>query len=112
PRRDDFAHVRGVANAAMADPPFVARLPQRLLAHRSGGLLAFVGHVERAWGCSFISHKVGAQHDVFLGTLRALMDGWRIGHAMDYFNDRYAALTAELHEILNGVRESGDRPDD
>lgn len=112
PLRDDFAHVPGVPNPAIAETPFVARLPQRLLAHPSGGLLAFVGHVERAWGCSFISPKVGAQHDVFSSTLRALMAGWRVGHAMDYFNDRYSALTAELHEVLDVMRQAAEEPDD
>jgi len=111
PLQDDFAHIPGSASAAVADSPFVARLPQRLLAHPNGGLLAFVGHVERAWGCSFISPNVGAQHDVFLSTLRALMGGRRVGHAMDFFNDRYSALTSELHELLDGVRRSGDNPD-
>jgi hypothetical protein len=39
------------------------------------------------------------------------MDGWRLGHAMEYFDDRYAAATAELHEVLDGVRTEGDVPD-
>lgn len=111
PMHDDFPHSPSTATSVLADPPFVARLPQRLLAHPSGGMLAFVGHVERAWGCSFISHRVGPQHDVFLSALRALIGGRRIGHAMEFFDDRYSALTAELHEQLDGVRKSGDKPD-
>lgn len=112
PQQDYFVHAPGTASPSIADAPFVARLPQRLLGHPNGGMLAFVGHVERAWAYSFMSRKVGPQCEVFLSALRAIMDGWRIGHAMDYFDDRYAALTAELHEILDGVRRSGDRPDD
>jgi hypothetical protein len=112
PQYDDFVHAPGTASPTIADAPFVARLPQRLLAHPHGGMLAFVGHVERAWACSFVSPKVGPQHDVFLSALRAIMDGWRIGHAMEYFNDQYAALTTELHEILDGVRRCGNPPDD
>lgn len=111
PVLDDFATTPGQESVALADFPFVARLPQRLLAHPGGGLLGFVGHVERAWSCSFVSHRAGPQHDVFLSTLRALMNGWRLGHATEYFDDRYATATAELHEILDGVRKKGDVPD-
>lgn len=111
PLVDDFDHLRGGAARQLTDLPFVARLPQRLLGHPSGHLLAFVGHVERAWGCSFMQHTVGPQQGVFLSALRSLMHGWRVGHAMEYFDDRYSTLTAELHETLDGVRRSGDRPD-
>lgn len=112
PRQDDFARIQGAASPAIAPTPFLAHLPQRLLAHRGGGVLAYAGHVERAWGCSFISEKVGPQHDVFHSALLALMDGWRVGHAMEYFNDRYAVLTTELQQVLDGIRQSGDEPDE
>jgi hypothetical protein len=112
PRQDDFVHAPGVPSPAIAESPFVARLPQRLLGHPSGGMLAFVGHVERAWACSFTGRREGSQHDVFVSALRAIMDGWRIGHGMECFDDRYSALTAELHDILDGERRSGDRPDE
>jgi hypothetical protein len=112
PLQDNFADVPGTPSPALADSPFVARLPQRLLAHPRGGMLAFVGHVERALGCSFITRKVGPQIDVFVSTLNALMDGWRIGHAMDFFNDRYSGATAQLHDCLDGLRQSGDKPDE
>jgi hypothetical protein len=111
PVLDDFVTTPGQESVAVADFPFVARLPQRLLAHPDGGLLGFVGHVERAWSCSFVSHRVGPQHEVFLSALLALMNGWRLGHAIEFFNNRYAAATAELHEILDGVRTKGDAPD-
>lgn len=111
PLQDEVSALPRTASAAVADAPFVARMPQQLLAHPRGGMLAFVGHVARAWGCSFMSPKLETEHDVFLSALRALMDGWRIGHAMEYFNDKYSALTAELHELLDDVRGSGSKPD-
>jgi hypothetical protein len=108
PLLDDFP-AAGEDSAALAEFPFVARLPQRLLA---GGLLGFVGHVERAWSCSFIGHRVGPQLDTFLSTLSALMSGWRLGHALEYIGNWYTQGTAELHEALDGVRKKGDRRDD
>ena len=106
------ARVPGTVSPAIADEAFVARLPQRLLAHPGGGPLAFVGHVERAWACSFSGRREGIQDDVFSSALRALMDGRRVRHAMEFFDDRYAALTAELHDHLDGGFLSGDAPDD
>jgi hypothetical protein len=110
PHQDDFARHQGAVSPAIADEPFVARLPQRLLAHPGGGPLAFVGHVERAWACSFSGRREGIQNDVFRSALSAIMDGRRVGHAMDFFDDRYAALTAELHDYFDGGFLSGETP--
>ena len=40
------------------------------------------------------------------------MNGWRVGHAMEFFDNRYATLTAELHDHLDDGFLSGDAPDD
>ncbi|WP_222273066.1 C25 family cysteine peptidase [Modestobacter marinus] len=106
PVENDFAH-RGTGSAAMATRPFVARLPQRLLGSPAGGALAFLGHVERAWGCSFTWPRAGAQRAVFSSALLAVLSGWRVGHAMEFFNARYAELSADLSEILERVRKDG-----
>jgi hypothetical protein len=106
PVENDFAH-QGTGPPAMAARPFVARLPQRLLGSPAGGALAFLGHVERAWGCSFTWPGAGAQRVVFHSALLAVLSGWRVGHAMEFFDERYAELSADLNETLEGVRKDG-----
>jgi hypothetical protein len=92
-------------------PALMARLPQRLLGHPAGGILAFVGHVDRAYGCSFIWPDAGEQREHFRSALLALTDGWRVGHAMDYFAARYMDLAVGLNELLNTIYNQRKRVD-
>ena len=96
PLLDDYGHLRRRKARKLASRPFVARLPQRLLSRPTGRTLAFVGHVERAWECSFISAHAGAQRGVFVSTLASMLDGWRVGHALEALNSRYAGMAATL----------------
>jgi hypothetical protein len=96
PAVEDFAFGNGTPPKVLAPKPFVARLPQRLLAHPRGGALAVIGHVERAWAYSFLAKGDYAQTEAFESALRLLMEGFPVGFAMEYFNQRYAELSAEL----------------
>jgi len=105
PRRDDFPG--GRPPAELADRPFVAALPAALL---QAGAAAVVGHVDRAWGCSFFEARIGRQTATFEDLLKRLMNGYPVGWALELMNLRYAELAAQLSEELQN-RSFGDEVD-
>jgi hypothetical protein len=59
-----------------------------------------------------VSPSAGAQREVFWSAIQSLLGGRRLGHAMEFFDDRYAALTAELSDDLDLARSFGKALDD
>lgn len=84
------------APQTLADAPFVAALPNRLLAHPRGGALAVVGHVERAWGCSIATPAVSNQIVPFHNFIARTLAGEPVGHALRDMPERAASHSSLL----------------
>jgi hypothetical protein len=104
PWLDDFSHQTLTHPQPIAPYPFLAKLPQRMLGLPKGGALAVIGHVERAWGYSFSWPGVGTHSQVFSAALQRLMDGMPVGHALEYFNTKYAELSTVLSSEVEEAR--------
>jgi hypothetical protein len=111
PKLDDYPHPKLRARPTIAPRSFLARLPRRLLSHPDGPALAAVGHVERAWPCSFVWKQAVHQVQAFRSTLRRLLKGEPVGHALDFFNVRHAELSNALKVELENIKY-GKRPNE
>ncbi|QSQ23214.1 hypothetical protein JY651_50455 [Pyxidicoccus parkwayensis] len=92
----------------LGDRPFIAALPQAVLANREGPL-AVIGHVDLAWSSGFNDHGRGMPSR-FLGVIQALLESRRVGAAIHtllrFFGEANSALAAlYLREALE--REAG-----
>lgn len=100
PGYDRFnVHSGGKPNQ-LAPRPFFAALPKALLAHPNGGALAVIGHIERAFGCSIQNPGALPQIDAFRNTVQNILSGKPVGHAIQDFNMRYAALSIQISSLI------------
>lgn len=89
----------------LASTPFVARLPQKILAHSMGNTLAIVGHVNRAWTASFAWQGGLVQRGAFEDTFQRLLRGYPVGAAMEPFRQRFAAFSKEhIHHNVQDLK--------
>lgn len=104
PRYPDWIHPSANPHPdPVAAKPFVARLPQKMLAR---GAPAFIGHVSKVWDWSFLS--IDKIDGAYLGTLSAyksalryLLTGYPVGHATDALNGRWLTLTQLLDDAID-----------
>ncbi len=108
PHWDDYAAAANTTRSVLAGRPFLANLPKALLSHPSGGALAVIGHVERAWAYSFEWEDGGAQLEVFKETLNRLMTGKPVGLALDAMNERHATFASSLFAKLDKLKSFPD----
>ena len=106
PRYDQFAQQAFKSRAPIAPTGFIGALPNRLL---SQGMLAVIGHVERAWGYSFVSPGGHLDNQAFITSLRKLMNGEPVGLATDpSFDLRYADMSSQLSTVLEELNYNPD----
>jgi len=107
PRLDDYPNPKLNGAATIANQSFVAALPRHLLRK---GAAAVIGHVDRAWPCSFVWRNAGPQLQAFRSTFQRLLRGQPVGWACDKLNLRYAELASYLNPALQDIR-FGKKPD-
>ncbi len=106
PRHDNFLLDLTSGPVEIAKAPFVARIPQRLLA---GGALAVIGHVERAWGYSIQPPSVGPQLLPIRNLIGRILAGEPVGHSTRDFSERYATASVLLASKLNPMLPQAQR---
>lgn len=106
PQYDYYTDPKAAARTQIAPYSFTSALPQRMLRQ---GALAVIGHVDRAWGYSFVSPGGNVEIEAFVLALRKLLNGDPIGLATDpSFNMKYADMTTTLTQELENVRYNPD----
>ena len=102
PKYDYFTPPDTVGRRSLAPHGFTGALPKRMLRQ---GALAVIGHVDRAWGHSFISPGSNVEIEAFVTAMRKLLNGDPVGLATDpSFNLKYADMTAVLADVLKNLK--------
>jgi hypothetical protein len=98
PEFDNFSMPPGSKRSAPA--PMTAKLPQRLMTLPQGGVLATLGHIDKAWASSFQNSKGVSQTQQFREILEKLLSGLRVGDAVDRFNLQWGVSGTQLTDLL------------
>lgn len=97
PRIDLFADYDARVPGQISAQAFVSSLPQHLL--RSGAL-AFIGHVEKTWGYSYLAPGIGTDTKTFQQILSQILTKTPVGLAFETMSARYLDLTSRLSDRL------------
>jgi hypothetical protein len=90
--------------------PFIAALPQSLLA-REDGPLAFIGHLDLAWSYGFQTRGGTADPDLFRCFLGALLDRSRVGAAFQFVQRKLREIEAALLNSYHLLADLEQRPE-
>ncbi len=103
PNYDHFRQQNRHGTDFSAEEPFLAKLPQELLAN---GATAFIGHVDRAWETSFSFLGESSELITYEAVLRSLMMGYTTGYAMEWLNSRHSQLSTMLNAEIDPNRNT------
>jgi hypothetical protein len=107
PERDRFTHKSGKPPRLLAEVPFAAALPQKLLSHPRGSALGCIAHVDRAWSHSIVEAGAGPQLVPFENAIGRILAGQPLGLALKDFNERFAALSVSLSNMNEQIEDYG-----
>lgn len=97
PQFDTYSGTGGPGRQISASS-FVARLPQKLLL---SGAQAIIGHIDRAFAFSFQNSVGQPMVQGFLDPMFRILQGRRVGDAMDIVDQRWSVLSSELLQMIN-----------
>jgi hypothetical protein len=98
PQIERFASYYKRLPQRLAGQDFISRLPQRLLEQ---GALAYIGHIDKTWGHSYIDPQIGADVDTFNWVISGILSGLRVGQAFKSLPDKYLDLNSRLYGNKN-----------
>jgi len=75
-----------------------------MLAHKQGGALAVIGHIERTWTSSIVMRGAGVQLQPFENAMSRILGGEPVGHALRDFYDRYVVTSTEITQRTEDKR--------
>jgi hypothetical protein len=105
PAVGEYAYKGSGGIRTLTSQPFVAQLPQAMLAK---GASAVIAHVERTWDVGFRWEGVGdPQVDTLQSIVEAILDHRRVGHAIHALRQRYTSASAVLAAKLMAEHDHG-----
>jgi hypothetical protein len=96
PFQDTYFGSQNFQPRKLATEAFVAALPQHLLKNANGPALAVLGHLDRAWGSSFLNPRALSTRLPFENMVKRILMGYPLGLALQEFNERCKSLSAHL----------------
>ena len=97
PKNDTYSYGPNNQPVQIAKDTLVARLPQKILLQ---GAQAVIGHIDRAWAYSFQTNTGQAMVQSFRDPLVRLLQGRRVGDALDVFDQRWSVLSGGLLTLI------------